>query len=87
MSRKGHGWRKPSLAGSFLLCAMTYETIERHVREDAYFATAATILDLLQQSLRPGGAEDEGVASYFEGPSSYCSGRVTISSTCKRTIG
>jgi hypothetical protein len=51
MSRKGRGWRKPSLAGSFLLCVMTCETIERHVREDAYFATAATILDLLQQEL------------------------------------
>jgi hypothetical protein len=51
MPRKGHRWRKPSLAGSFLLCAMTYESIERHVREDDYFATAATILDLLQQEL------------------------------------
>jgi hypothetical protein len=27
------------------------EAIERHVREDAYFATAATVLDLQQQEL------------------------------------
>jgi hypothetical protein len=29
----------------------TIETIERHVREDAYFATTATVLDLLRQEL------------------------------------
>jgi hypothetical protein len=29
----------------------TIEAIERHVREDAYFATTATVLDLLRQEL------------------------------------
>ena len=42
---------------AFCLPAMKNETIERyeatdrHVREDAYFATAATVLDLPQQDL------------------------------------
>ena len=29
----------------------TMKTLERHVRDDDYFTTAATILDLLQQGL------------------------------------
>ena len=38
----------------FLFAPMKYETIEaidRHVREDAYFATTATVLDLIRQEL------------------------------------
>jgi hypothetical protein len=69
--RKGRRWRKPSLAGSFLLRAMNKKAIERQaeidaeVSAEAYFDILATELDVVQQKLADPSGRDEKVLLGF----------------------